>query len=169
MTIDFEEKEQEMIALGTELFNYLITLPQSIRPDTQERLGLAGLLLVPCTTQVVEISIGTVLPLLRYTAAEKTVRTEIYAEKTSQDSEDINNRKFAGCVSIYLNGQDIHCSISGLKGGAEDATVAIIMLSRAAEVSIEWVLDDIRQDSGKLPEEIFQEGHYLKNLLDMYR
>jgi hypothetical protein len=171
MTIDFEEKKQEMIALGTELFNYLTTLPQDIRPDTEKRLGIAILLRIPCIRQLLEIHIGTVSSMISFMAAEKTVRTETNADKTSQDSEDIPNLKFGGCVTIYLeeNNQDLHMSISGLKGGPEDASCALIMIARAADVSIQWVIDDIQQDGGKLPEEIFQEGHYLKELLDSYR
>ncbi|MCX6823531.1 MAG: hypothetical protein NT085_00180, partial [candidate division SR1 bacterium] len=101
--------------------------------------------------------------------AEKSVRTETHAHKTSQDSEDIPKLKFAGCVSIFIGDEEVHASVSGLKGGAEDTVAAIIALSAAVDVPINSIIEEIQRDCGALPKEIFQKDHYLYQLLEEYK
>lgn len=167
--INLDEKQEFILDLGTKIFVYLTGLPQEIRPDVQERPGIQILLRILRTRNIAIVPVGKPVPMAQFLASEKTLRTEFNADKTSQDSEDIENLQFGGCISNYFGTGEIHSSISGLKGGCEDAAAAIIVLSRVTEVSIDAVIDEIKEDGGILPEQIFEEGHYLKTLLDMYR
>lgn len=170
-TFDVQEKEKLVSALGNEIFDYLTSLPQDIRPDPEGRVGIWILLRILGTRELLDVIVKNPLPFARFLAAEKSTRTEVYAHKTSQDSEDIQNLKFAGCVGFFLEltGEELHVSISGFKGGPEDAAVAIIITSRVVGQSIDAVIDDIKKDGGTLPDEIFQQGHFLNNLLNKYR
>lgn len=169
ININLEEKQDLISHLGTEIFVYLTSLPQEIRPDTQERPGIQILLRVLKTRNIAIVPIGNPVPMAQFLASEKSVRTERNTDKTSQDSENKENLEFGGCVSNYLDDGEIHSSVSGLKGGCEDTATAIIVLAGVTEVSVDAVIDEIKQDCGALPDEIFQEGHYLKILLDKYR
>lgn len=167
-TINLEEKIGLISEIGTELFNYLTSIPQEIRPDTTKRPGIQILARILSKREIVEVPIYAPLPMTRFFVAEKSVRTESLGHKTSQDSEDVQRLKFAGCVSRYIGGDELHVSVSGLSA-VEDTTVAIIVLSRVVGVSIDAVIIEIQEDGGKLPKEIFQEGHYLQQLLQRYR
>lgn len=166
-----EEKEKLVLDLGNEIFDYLTGLPQAIRPDPEGRVGIWILLRILGTRELLDVIVKNPLPFARFLAAEKSARTEVHAHKTSQDSEDIPNLKFAGCVGFYLEQtcEELHVSISGFKGGPEDAAVAIIITSRVVGVSIDDVIEDIKKDGGTLPDEIFQQGHFLNSLLNKYR
>jgi len=169
--LNLEEKKQLVFDLGIEIFDYLTALPQDVRPDPEGRVGIAILLRILSTRELLEVFIKNPSPFARFLAAEKSARTEAHAHKTSQDSEDIPNLKFAGCIGFYLEStnEELHVSISGFKGGPEDAVVAIIIASRVVGVSVDAIIDDIKKDGGTLPEEIFQEGHFLNVLLNKYR
>ena len=170
MTVNFNNKDKIISEIGTQIFDYLTSISQDIRPDNaNERPGMATLLRVINTRTHLDVPIYNPLPFAKFLAAEKTVRTECHAHKTSQDSEDIPNLKFAGCVSIYVGDEEVHASVSGLKGGAEDVTAAIILLSTALDVPIDEIISEIQEDGGALPTEIFQKDHYLYQLLEEYK
>ena len=170
MNVNFINKTKIVSKIGTAVFEHLRRIPQDIRPDdATKRPGMEILLRVINTRELLSVPIYDPVPFAKFLAAEKSVRTEIHAHKTSQDSEDIPNLKFAGCVSIYIGDEEIHASISGLKGGAEDAVAAIIVLSAAVDVSIDDIISEIERDGGALPKEMFQHDHYLYLLLEEYK
>ena len=171
-TINLKEKKAELQNLGIEIFDYITGLSKDIRPDEQARTGIQILMRDPnrASENLINFSVYNPSDRAQYFVCEKSIRTEMNGDATSQDSEDEKRRQFRGCVTLSLpeEGIILHCSISGLFG-SEDATAGIIMLSRAAETSIDDVIHNIMRRDGDLPNEIFQQGHYLRALLDKYK
>ncbi|MEI6673286.1 MAG: hypothetical protein WCL02_08500 [bacterium] len=168
MTVDLKQKRKFIAEFGLEIFDYLTGLSQDIRVDNEERTGIQIFGKVAGTKNVVTVAVRDPSEETRVFAIEQAVRTECFMHKTSQDSEDIKHNQLAGSVSMYFKNQDIHLSVCGLKP-EENVALAIILLAKILEVSINEVIYDIQQDGGKLPDEILQEDHYLKVLLDKYR
>lgn len=166
--INVESKSRAITYLGNKLFVYITTLPKDIRPDKTQRTGVQLFMRVLGTRNQSSVSVKKPSKDAKIFAIEKSVRTETHAHKTSLDSEDVENMKFGGCIGFYIGDEEFHVSCSGLTA-QEDTVISIIILSQIAGVFINDILDEIIRDGGKLPDEIFQEGHYLKELLDMYR
>jgi len=170
MNVNFINKTKIVSKIGTAVFEHLRRIPQDIRPDdATKRPGMEILLRVINTRELLSVPIYDPVPFAKFLAAEKSVRTEIHAHKTSQDSEDIPKLKFAGCVSIFIGDEEVHASVSGLKGGPEDTVAAIIALSAAVDISVDSIIKEIQRDCGALPKEIFQQDHYLHQLLEEYK
>jgi len=168
MNINVESKRGVILYLGNKLFNYLTTLPKDIRPDKTPRTGIEIFVRVLGTRNQISFSVKKPSKDAKIFAIEKSVRTESHAHKTSLDSEDVKNMKFGGCISFYLDNEELHVSTSGLTA-EEDTVVSIIILAKITGVSIDEILDEIKRDGGKLPEELFKQGHYLDDLLNRYR
>lgn len=169
MTIDLKKKRKFIAELGLELFDYLTGLSEDIRTDNEERTGIQIFGKVAGTKNIVTVAVRDPSEETRIYAIEQAVRTECFMHKTSQDSEDIGRNQLAGSVSMYfdgkdIDGEDIHLSVCGLKP-EENVVLAIILLAKILEVSIDEVIYDIQQDNGTLPDEIFQKDHYLKKLI----
>jgi|GEM_PF-2049041 len=155
--------------IGTEIFHGLIMLPQTIRKD-KERTGIQVLLRVPLDIgNLITFPVGKPSERAQFLASKKSITTELYADATSQNHEDYTKEMYPGCVTFSLpSGKLLHCSISGLLA-PEDATCAIIIISRVLNIKILEAINDITMRKGKIPHEIFQENHYLKKLIDTYR
>ena len=167
---DLAKKRNGFQKLGKELFDYLTGLPQSVRPEEKPRTGIQVLLKNPDPRSEDLITFPVYNPSERaqYFVCEKSFRTELFGDATSQNSENEKLKKFRGCVTISLHGGILHCSVSGLFG-SEDVAIAIILIAKATGVSINDVMINIGARQGKLPEEFYQEGHYLAELLKKYK
>ena len=146
-------------------------LPEDIRPKEEKpRTGIWIQLRIPNTKNLILVSVYEPSEQALFFAIEKSVRTSVTMNITSQDNRDVNALEFAGNVTYMFldNGIEIHSSISGMKE-PEDVTGAIILLSEVTGEPINKVIKYIKENNGKLPKEIFKKDHYLKNLLDLYR
>ncbi|MEI8007924.1 MAG: hypothetical protein WCI00_00250 [bacterium] len=168
MNVNFNEQRKFIETLGNQLFDYITGLPKDIRPDDKERTGIQILGRVLRSRNLVMVPIKEPSEAARFFAVEKSVRTESNSDKTSGDSEDVDSLHYQGCVSIYIDDNEIHVSVSGLKA-EEDVTVGIIILSGVTDISIAKIIKQIRKDGGVLPKQIFKKGHYLYELLQKYR
>mgnify|MGYP007093113232 CR=1 FL=1 len=168
MNIDLEEKKSAIRYLGNQLFTMITRLPREIRKDTKPRTGIQIFTRVIGTRNQISLPIRKPSKDAKIFVVEKSVRTEIKAHKTSQDSRDPSKQRYGGCISIFLGEDELHVSISGLKE-EEDVAVAIIIMSKITGIGVDEVIKEILTDGGKLPDELFREGHYLNDLLNVYR
>ncbi|MEI6774091.1 MAG: hypothetical protein WCL18_04770 [bacterium] len=167
--IEINKDLQIIQSVGIEAFDYITTIPETQRKKGGDEGGVHIMLRILWMKGMVHVLVNLPSPLAHDYAVEKSVRTEIMEDVTSQDSEDTDIFHYRGCVSYKLpDGTIIHCAVSGLFG-TEDVTIAIIVMAKKLGVTVDDVINNIKQRSGSLPEEIFQEGHYLKVLLDTYR
>lgn len=166
--INVVKKRMLIHLIGTQIFDYLTSLPKDIRPDNKERTGIRILVRVPGTRNIVGVSIHHPSEAARIFAIEKSVRTDLYDDITSQDSEDEESMKFRGCVSMKINYEVFHSSVSGLVG-SEDVAIAIIVMAISTDHTVSQVIINIKNRGGKLPAEIFQPNHYLYKLLNEYQ
>lgn len=167
--INVEEKRECIIESGTNVFDYLVGLPETIRPKGKEQTGINIMFRILLTKPMVHMPIRYPSVLAHDFSIEKSVRTELLRNVTSQDSEEPIIFRYRGCISYKMpDGRIIHCSVSGLFG-SEDVTIAIIAMAKNLNITIDEVIANIQHRGGALPEECFQKGHYLKRLLDMYR
>jgi hypothetical protein len=168
--LNLGNKKNDLHKLGMELFNYLTNLPQSVRVDKDPRTGIQVLLKNVDPTSDDLITFPVYLPSDRAQTFvhEKSFRTQLWGDATSQNSEDEKLRKFRGCITLSIDGEIYHCSVSGLFG-SEDVAIAIILMAKATGVSVNDVIINIGARKGKLPEEFCEEGHYLAELLKRYR
>jgi hypothetical protein len=168
MNINVESHRRAIVYLGNKLFTYVTTLPKDIRPDKKHRTGIEILVRILGTRNQISFSIKKPSKDAKFFAIEKSVRSESHAHKTSLDSEEVKYMRFGGCVSLSLEDEVLHVSTSGLTA-EEDTVISIIILAKISGVSIDEILDEIKRDGGKLPDELFKEGHYLDDLLNRYR
>lgn len=163
-------QKHDLQNLAKEIFDYLVGLPQDVRPDEKPRTGIQVLLRDPDYQSEELITFPVYKPSDRaqYFVMEKSLRTELYGDVTSQNSEKETEKKFRGCITVSLEDCMFHCSVSGLYG-SEDVAIAIILSARATELSINDVMVNIGARGGKMPVEFYQEGHYLAELLNKYK
>lgn len=167
--INLDEKRECIISLATNVFDYLIGLPEKIRPKGENQTGVNIMFKVLLTKSIVHMPIRYPSVLAHDYSIEKSVRTEMLEKVTSQDSENTTIFRYRGCISYKMpDGRIIHCSVSGLFG-SEDVTIALIAMAKNLNIAVDEVIANIRHRGGALPEECFQKKHYLKRLLDMYR
>jgi hypothetical protein len=163
-------KKQELHDVAKEIFDYLVGLPQDVRFDEKPRTGIQVLLRNPDYQSEELITFPVYKPSDRaqYFVMEKSLRTELFGDATSQNTEKETEKKFRGCITVSLEDCMFHCSVSGLYG-SEDVAIAIILSARATESSIDDVIYNIMRRDGKLPKEFSQPGHYLFELLAKYK
>ena len=166
--IDLAQKKMLIHLIGTQIFDYLTSLPKDIRSDNEERTGISIVLRVPGTRNFLGVSIHRPSEEDKVSAIEKSVRTALYDDITSQDSEDEDVMKLRGCVSMKVNYEIFHSSVSGLLG-SEEVAIAIIMMAIATDRTVSQVIINIKQRGGKLHQELFKEGYYLQALLTEYQ
>lgn len=173
-----QTKAKKLEAMGKLLFRHITTISRDIRDD-KKRTGIRIIARVLRTDNRISIPVYAPSANADFYAVEKTVRTEEHSHITSQDSEVPEFFQFRGCISYYLEetGEDIHVSVSGLMS-SEDVAVALILMAILLDIPLDKVIKYIEDERdfmrngetvGLLPEELFQEGHYLKALLDEYR
>jgi hypothetical protein len=174
-TINLSEKKELIQNLGKELFDRITNLPQEIRSDEKARTGIQIVAREEGTRNIVMVSIYEPSEAARFFAVEKTVRTECKEQLTSQDSEDPEFMQFAGSIIYICEDSDerFHTSVSGLKA-EEDVLVSIIILSRIIEKSSKEIIKKIKDwkmgriSVGNLPNQLFDENHYLNTILNEY-
>lgn len=155
--------------VSTELFHKLTMLPESIRKDGQET-GMQVILRVPLDIgNLITFPVEKPSEEEQFLSMKNSIMAELYADTTSHSHEKILEEICSGCITFRLpSGKLLHCSVFGLLN-SENTTIAIIVLSRALDIKIIEVTNDIIARGGKLPKEIFQENHYLHKLLNEYR
>lgn len=167
--IDLSKHLEIIHRAGINAFENIVNIPETRRKKGADEGGVNIMLRILRTKGMVHVPVKSPSALAHDYTVEKSVRTEIMEDVTSQDSEDPAIFHYRGCISYRLpDGTIIHCSVSGLFG-TEDVTIAIIVMAKRLETSVYDVIENIKQRGGSLPEEIFQKGHYLNELLDIYQ
>ncbi|MBP7846222.1 MAG: hypothetical protein KA007_02170 [Candidatus Pacebacteria bacterium] len=129
------------------LFDNLISLPKDVRPDDKERTGIKILIREIGTRNIIFESIAKPSEAAQFFAIEKAVRSETLGHATSQNSENPEKMKYAGSVTAF----NYQVSVSGLKAD-EDVFIAIAVMAKFLDESIESVIFDIEDKGGLLPE-----------------
>lgn len=168
--LDVVSKKSELQNLAKDIFDYLVGLPQDVRPDEKPRTGIQVLLRETDyrSDELINFPVYNPSDRAQYFAVEKSLRTEAYGDATSQNTENEKEKKFRGCITVSLEDYVLHSSVSGLYG-SEDVAIAIILAARATNSSIDNVLRNIMRRDGKLPRELSQHGHYLYELMNKYK
>ena len=165
--VDLKDKESQISEIGTKVFDRIIGLPTDVRPaDEKPRTGIQIYIRQPGTRNSAFVSVYSPSKDAMTFSVEKSVRTEMKGDWSSQNSAEPDIMRFAGCIVVIYNGIVYHCSVSGLKA-PEDVATAVITLADVLGVSIEYVLECVKTNFGLLPEE-FHTGHYLNQILDEY-
>ena len=166
---NFERKRKRINDVLTGYFERVLRVDPKLRNDEKTRTGMLAFLreLGPGRNMMFE-KIKDPSDATRWFVDEKSSRTETHGHASSQNSEDVKNDKYRGCIAYHIDGKVIHSTISGMLG-SEDALAAVIQMSEHAEVTVDEVIDNVKAHDGQLPEEFFQEGHYLKEILDECR
>lgn len=170
--INLRTKEALLRKVMTDNFDYLTTLPKKRRQD-KERTGVAVRIEIPLKSKTLLFPVYDPSQRAMYLVQEKLLRTMTKGHATSQNSEDPETvpmemrKKFRGCITIQMDGYIIYISISGLLG-SEDVACAIILGGDLTGLSATEIIKNIQQRGGLLPDELFQKGHYLCELLKSY-
>jgi hypothetical protein len=147
------------------LFDSIVELPKEIRPDDKERTGIKFLIREIGTRNLILDSVSKPSEAAQFFAIEKAVRSETLGHTSSQNSSDPDKMKFPGSITMnYLNKTFLQCSVSGLKG-EEDVFVAVVLLARAFNVPVSYVIKMVELRGGELPWQFKKEGHYLYEML----
>jgi len=165
MKVDLTEKKRDIALLGTDLFNKITGLPESIRTDEKKRTGIQILVREPGTRNLVVVAVFDPSDAARFFSIEKAVRSYIKGDFASQNSENPDDMEFAGSVTACIEGMTIQVSVSGLKA-EEDVTVAILVLASIFKVKPRSVIKNIRSNGGMLPRYLSLKSHYLSHILD---
>ena len=164
--INLHEDRDSIFEAGMDIFQYITGQPQEVRAK-DDPPGVNILFRIP-GIESAHIPIYNPPIRIHDFTVEKSVRTEVLGNVTSQDSENEKKLRYRGCITFQMaDGTIIHCSVSGFNG-TEDVTTAIIAMAIKVKVPVHEIIKNIQQRGGSLPEEIFQVDHYLKLLLDIY-
>lgn len=168
--IDLSKHLQIIHGAGIDAFEYIVNIPETRRKKGTDEGGVNIMLRILRTKGMVHVPVKSPSALAHDYTVEKSVRTEIMKDVTSQESEDPAIFHYRGCISYKMpdDGTIVHCSVSGLFG-SEDVTIAIIAMAKKLNITVDDVIANIQHRGGALPVECFQEWHYLKALLDTYR
>jgi hypothetical protein len=118
------------------------------------------------TKNLILAKIGSPSENAQFYYIEKAVRSEGYGDYSSQNSEDPERMRFAGCVMVKVDDRKFQASVSGLKSD-EDAYIAVRILAYALDLTVHYVLSNIKKHRGMLPFSFSEPGHYLRQKLSM--
>ncbi len=157
------EKKEFLFQTASLLFKKITSLPQDIRPDIKERTGIAVLVREIGTANIVYFTIENPSDAAKFFVSEKAIRSEILEDYASQNSENPDKLKFAGSITIEIDGKKFQFSCSGLKANEDvfiDITLACFLFGLKANVCINMVKDK----GGKMPDFYSEELNYLVQL-----
>ncbi|MEK7588282.1 MAG: hypothetical protein AAB438_00510 [Patescibacteria group bacterium] len=137
------------------LFKKMINLPTEIRPDDKERTGVQMFVRKIGTRSMIFESIYQPSENAHFFAAEKAVRSAVLGHATSQNSQNPGEMEFAGSITVL----GYQFSISGLKAD-EDVFISIAGMAKFLDVSMQFVIINIQQNGGMLPECVFDQNAY---------
>jgi len=157
-------RRAQLVALATELFDYITGLPKEIRPDDKERTGIQIFLREVGTRNLVFASIHNPSEAAQSFSVEKAIRSEALQDFSSQNSEDPNSMRFRGSLSILFHHSLMQSSTSGLTGD-EDTVVSLRLLSFVTNISSDFLIEHIIKNEGEIPECFFNPKHYLYELI----
>lgn len=158
------ERREELITLATSMFDYFIKLPKEIRPDDKERTGIQIFLREVGTRNSIFASIHNPSENAQWFAVEKAVRSETLGDFSSQNSEDPEQMRFRGSLSVLFHHSIIQASTSGLTGD-EDTAVSLRLLSCWTKIPPEFVIKHVIENEGQLPDCFFDRDHYLYTIV----
>lgn len=161
---DLIGRRAQLVALATELFDYLTGLPKEIRPDDKERTGIQIFLREVGTRNSVFASIYQPSEQAQSFSAEKAVRSETLGDFSSQNSEDPKKMKFRGSLSILFHGSIFQSSTSGLTGD-EDSVISLRNLSLFTGLPSDFIIGHIIRNNGEVPDCFSDKNHYLYDLI----
>ena len=161
--IELSEKKGLLIGHSLKIFDGIVGLPTNIRPDEKERTGIQVLVRVPGTRNLVFFSVGSPSEFAQFFAAEKAVRSDLFGHTSSETSQDWDEMRFPGSVTVKTDDAFYQASVSGLKA-EEDVFIAIKLLSLILKETFFDVYENIAKLGGELPECLIEEGHYLCDL-----
>lgn len=156
--------EIPLTILAKELFKKIIRLPKEIRPDDKKRTGIQVFLREIGTDNLIILPIFKPSERAQFFSIEKAVRSATLKQVASQNSEDPDQFQYAGSITVTLkDGTKIQASTSGLKA-PEDVAISIIVLAYAVQWSVQYVIKNIRNNGGILPDFLSDQQHYLRKI-----
>ena len=175
MKLEFDltssEMQEKIRTTAQKYFDHLANLPKEVRSDTKKRTGIQIFVREPGTRNFAYVSVGQPSEAAKIFAIEKAVRSDVLGDICSQDSEDAENMRFAGSVSVPTFYQkltvgtnyhkaNIQASVSGLKA-EEDVYVAMTVLATIFNCKLRNIPLMTVENGGKVPGCFFDRHHYL--------
>ena len=160
------EQRIQIISLAASLFNKITSLPKEVRADDKERKGIQIFMRRIGTRDLIFASVYEPSEAAQFFSVEKAVRSEILEDYASQNSENPNQMRFAGSITVdCFEDASIQSSVSGLKP-EEDVLISIVLMAFVLNEPVHYVVQSLLVYGGKLPECFFEEGHYLNKILE---
>lgn len=159
-TINLPDLEPVLFHTASEIFDQLINMDQSKRPDVRHRTGIQVLVREIGTDNLCFFSVQKPSQKAQFFASEKAVRSDLKEDCASQNSENPDAYQFAGSITVAFGSSLFQCSVSGLKA-TEDVFVASHVLANALSISQYRVLRIVKVNRGKLPDFESKELLYL--------
>ncbi len=165
-TVNLLEKDNQnkLTAVASFLFGAIIDLPKERRTDDKERTGIRFLVREIGTRNLFLSSVKEPSEAAQFFAIEKAVRSETLGDYASQNSENPDEMKFAGSVTINFGGAKIQASVSGLKA-EEDVFIAVTMLAYLLDLSANVIAKMIKENGGLLPACFEDKNHYFGDVM----
>ncbi len=163
--LDLQSKRRDIHAFGLKIFNEIINTPKEIRDDDKERTGIMILVREVNSRNLIFVKILEPSEATNYFVVEKAVRSETLGQAASQNSENEEEFKFAGSITIKLdNGKKYQVSVSGLKAH-EDVVVAILVMAKVFDVTSYDVIENIKEFGGELPSFLIDKKNFLNKIM----
>lgn len=158
--ISLQAERAEILAVARSWFNRIMALPTDVRADVKQRTGIQVLVHNLDTRELINASIGEPSERAVFYAAEKAVRSELYEEKTSEDSADPELCRYPGSVTFSYHKVSIQASISELKS-EEEVLIAVMILSYIFQYPPASICAQLISENSELPDAAFDEDNYL--------
>ncbi len=192
--INLQQKKQEILSLGRNLFHEIINLPRDVRSDDKERTGINIVVRNPNDGDLIIIPIENPSEKIIFYSVEKITRMEVSGEDlfykklhpfshtqkdsrarlsfSSQSTKDAEKFRYAGGIALGMELKErisilLQVSTSGLKE-EEDVLISLIVLCFLSGFSSRAVIEAIEAEGGEFPKEFKQKGNYLYNIVERY-
>ncbi len=163
--LDLESKRRDIHAFGLKIFNEIINTPKEIRDDDKERTGIMILVREVNSRNLIFVKILEPSEATNYFVVEKAVRSVTLGQATSQNSQNEEEFKFAGSITIDLyNGKKYQVSVSGLQAH-EDVVVAILVMAKTFDCTAYNVVENIIDFDGELPSFLNDRNSFLNKIM----
>lgn len=164
-TIDFTKKREKIIEFAKTLFAHMRDLSTKYRPGRKESSGIQVYLReLENNENYIFFSILQPSKEALILSIANAVRAETLGHYSSQNSENLEEWKTAGSVTINLDFNKFQVSVTGLTS-EQNALCAVVLLAYATEQDVGFVVREILDHAGQLPSSFFKKGHYLEGEL----
>lgn len=165
--IELNSHRGELHAIAKMMFKAITEVPAEVRKDTKPRTGLIIDALQMYSLNIVHLPVMQPSDLAHHFASEKNARSAALGHFSSQNSADPAVAKFAGSLTLVINGIKYQVAISGLQA-EEDVAIALCELSYLSGWSVRRVCNQIKRNKGTLPSFVNDQEHYLYGVIGNY-